>query len=484
MMRASASEGQRRTLVVGAVMAVAAAPLLLGSPGALLLAGGVLTGVAILLRPRLGIVALLCSVATLFPTRIGAFEVAGIRSDVPEAVAILLIGIWLVRIGSVRGHPTRNPLAGPLLLIVAAAVLGSIVAMSGGATVSAVLGPLKTFVFWLVPLPLLAELRRPADLEWLQRLVLTLAIASAVVTIVLVMVGAGVPHAETTEVVTTGVRAEAQRIRPAALQIQFLGTLLLMHRATFAGWTAYRIAGLVVVLMAQALSFNRSTWIALVAVSIIYGLRRPGPRVGTRGLRTGMIGASALAVALLLGSAGVLGPTGRALAARAASTANPLVFQERSQSLRNEESRIARAAIARRPVTGVGLDQPYGSRRGRYSEQLRGRVYSDHLVLHNTFLKIWLDLGLAGVIGFVLLGGRVVKLARGRHRLQPMSSSLVLASILSVLGFALQAAYQTKLYHRPSIVTIGVALSLAVAATQMDNRDSAAEAFEMADGQK
>ena len=450
-----------QALVIGALAGLLAAPRLIGDlPTTALMLGAALAGVAVALRPHWGVLAMLVACSTLLPTRVGQFSVAGVRSDIPEALLFLVLGVWVLK--SARRTGPRNPLAHPLVGMAGAGCFGAVVAMASGASVGDVLGPLKAFAFWLLALAIVAHVRELDD-AWLERAVIVLATSTAVMAIGLAGAGISLAHTEVSEVVTLGVAAEAQRIRPAGLQLQFLATFLLVHRGVMRGWSMRSVAAVAALLVAQALSFNRSTWASLGLCLILYALTHPGARVRFRGLTTVLTTSVVLAAVFSLAAFGVLGPTPRSLAQRAASALNPAVFSERSQLLRNEESRIALTTISRKPITGVGLNQPYGSRLSVYSQRLAGRLYFDDQTLHNSYLKLWLEAGLPGPLALLALIVASGRLCRSQRRSGSVDlSSRSLAVSLALLGLALQAYYQTMLYHRPTLVTVAVALALLV----------------------
>ena len=469
-----APEDRTRTTV--ATAAAVAAALLIGRYAAGgrfgVVALGLLgvAGVAVTLhRPKWGTVVLLILTGSLFPSRFGGFDVAGIRSDVPEALLFGLLGMWLLHQGLQR-HLEGGRILYPLFGFVAAGVFGAAVALGRGAGLSEVLGPLKTFAFWLLVLPILAVVQQASDIEWLERIVLRIAVAGSVVTLMLALGGQGVPTGEVAGVTSLGVISDVTRYRPALLQLAFLATLLVAHRGAMTGWSLRRVTAMAVLLLVQVISFNRSTWVALVVSLALYGICRPGIRKPLRGLSVALLCVTVIASGVLAGGAGILGPSAKAIALRARSVVTPTVFEERSQQLRNEENEAAMSAIRRRPITGTGLNQPFGARVGRYSHDAGMRLYSDNLLVHNTYLKIWLETGLPGLLGLAALGATVWTMTRKHLRhLSPHMASRSLAAALCLLGFAMQALYQTKLYHRPTIVAIAVSIGLIAATDRLSS---------------
>lgn len=457
------------TIIGASVLAALVARL--AASGGLLLAGVAVAGPAALAvslkRPKVAVVALLVSTGSLMPSGIGQFEVAGIRSDIPEMLLLSLLGASILTF-ALKPEPFRIPFAGALLALLAAAVFGAGVALIRGAGFGETLGPFKVYLFWLAVVPFAWCLRNKDEIEWLERLVIGLATAAAVVTLALVTLGVGVPTAETSGVTSLGITAEATRYRPAAVQLAFLATILLIHRATFGGWSVRRVFAMAALLTLLAASFTRSTWAALLVCVVAYALLRPGRRQPLRGIATGIVVILGVGAGLGMAASGLLGSSAEAIALRARSTVTPSVFEERSQLLRNAENEAAVAAIRRSPLVGVGLGQPFGGRTMRYSHTVGFNVYSESLLLHNTYLKLWLETGLPGVIAMIMLALSVWRMTRyHRTHAPPYVASRSIAAGLCLLGFSIQAIYQTKLYHRPTIVAIAVALALLAATDQV-----------------
>lgn len=437
-----------------------------GSWFVILFAAGAVVAVPVLLvKPRWAIVALLLISGTLLSSRFGSFDVAGIRSDIPEVVLVGLIAGFILRhaINSEAPLPRLPRLAFAPVGLVAAAMVGATVALGRASSFGEVLGPTKTFLFWLLVLPIASELRSADDVDWLERVVLTIAIAAAGLVLVLAAVGIGIPSGEVTGITSLGVYSDATRYRPAALQLIFLASFLLAHRASTSGWSFPRGIGMALLLLVQAISFNRSTWVALAACLTLYALFRPGPRKPVIGLATVLVLVSVAAVSLALAGTGVLGPAAETVALRARSVVDSSVFEERSQQLRNKESAVAIAAIQRSPLLGVGLNQPFGARAAYYSQAGGVRLYSDTLLLHNTYLKLWLETGAAGMVALLVLALATLRVVRTHMRTLPARmGSRSFAAGLCLLGFAMQAVYQTKLYHRPTLIAVSAALGLIV----------------------
>lgn len=448
---------QQSTLVLVAVAAAAVSAAAVAS-GSMLPAAAVVgaSGALIASRePRVAIVALLAAIAFL-PERFGRVSLAGVDTDVVEVLGFTVLGVWLLRAASGLGQ-RQSALRLPVGLLLLGAAVGAVVALAGGTDVAPVVGSAKVFAFYALPLAF-ASLLPDGSRPWLADQVVRLATAGAVLIVVYAAAGRPPPGTRTYLVVTLDTVSEAQRLRPPAMALVFLATLIVAHRLATRGASATRLVTLAVLLAAQGLSFYRSTWVPMALALAAYFVLRPGRRTPFRGFVTGT-SVLVVAVAVYVGASnGALGDTGRALALRVASIGNSDVLEESSLEDRTEEWEDAARALRRSPVVGVGIGAPYGAVRSVYDLDLDRRVYAQRLYIHNSWLGAWLRLGLLGVAGFVLLLRTVWREgARARREQPPEAASLALVGVLAVYGFALQALFQTTLTDRATIVALACA---------------------------
>lgn len=417
-------------------------------------------GIAAVVAPRRLAILLVLATVTLLPSRFGAMSFGGVRTDIPELLMLAVIAVYAVHL-LLGATPRASRFTVPVLLVVAAAAFGAAVALQGGASRTAVLGPFKSYLWWLLPIPFAGLFADRAGRDTIERWVVGVATAGGLVVLVLAATGAGVPSGDDVEVVTLGVTSAAQRLRPALVQLSFLAVLLLTARITVDRATPRRWASLAISLAVLGLSFNRSTWAALALCVVLFLRWRPGGRDVIVGTTRAAIALGVLVAVLVVGATGAVGPTAQAMSLRARSVVTPDVLAEKSLEDRAEENDSAIAALRERPVTGVGLGQPYGARRGRWSPDHGAVVFHDRLFIHNSALGVWLWLGLPGVIAVSALGVAIVRVTRWTRRsLPPVLAARALAGSLCVLGMAVQALVQTKLTHRPTLVVIALALTL------------------------
>src|SRR3954452_13817433 len=85
--------------------------------------------------------------ATVLPSRIVPIGLGGVRSDLPEALAFALMALVVMRWG--MGDRLRRPaLAGPLLVLAGAAIVGAGISSTHGGGRDVWLGPLKSLLLY------------------------------------------------------------------------------------------------------------------------------------------------------------------------------------------------------------------------------------------------------------------------------------------------------------------------------------------------
>ena len=448
------------TIGAAALAACAAGLAARGNASVALLVAAVGAGLAALVAPRRLVFVLVAATVTLLPSRFGAMSFAGVRTDIPELLLLAVLGVCGVHL-LLGTTVSVSRFTVPLLLVLGAVAFGAAVALHGGASRTVVLGPFKSYLWWLLPIPLAGLFGDRFGRDTIERWVIAVATIGGVAVLGLAATGAGVPSGDDVEVVTLGVTSAAQRLRPALVQLSFLAVLVLVARITVDRSTPRRWLALAISLAVLALSFNRSTWIALAICIALFLRWRPGRRDAVRGATRAVAVAGALAAVLVVAATGVAGPTAQAMSLRARSVVTPDVLAEKSLEDRTDENESAIRALREQPVTGVGLGQPYGARRGRWSPERGAVVFHDRLFIHNSALGVWLWLGVPGVLAITALGVSIVRVTRwARRSLSPIIAARALAGGLCVLGMALQALVQTKLTHRPTLVVVALALTL------------------------
>jgi hypothetical protein len=398
---------------------------------------------------------------TLLPDRWGALSVAGVRTDAVEVFAFLVILAFCAQ--AVLGRVRRPRILWPFLLFQVAVVLGLFVGAAHGTGRDGLQGGFKTFVLYLLPVVFAGLFASEQAQDSLDRALIRICDIGSVVA-----VAAAVLHLPlaggtvTTQVETLGETVNASRIRTPLLALLTVAILLVLGRVLDRGATrgdALRLLGYPLPVL---LSFNRSTWVPLLGACVLLGLlRRGGPGERGRGLRVGLVALLVGGLAFGVATSGALGETPRAAAQRAASAVNPSVTRELSYTDRQREDAVARKAIAASPLVGVGIGRPYGARRAIYYTNPPRLVYFDRLYIHNSYLGVWLQLGLLGLLALAVIGIATVRETVAALRELPAAvSTRHLAAGLSVLVAASAAVFQTSLGNRASILGLSCAFAL------------------------
>jgi O-antigen ligase len=439
------------------------------------LAGALVAAVAlavlILERPRATVAVMLVLSAPLAEFMRRQVSLGGVTTDAFEVLAYGLILRWAIS----RGREERTPswrFAGPLLLLVAGGTVGAAYGLAHGADRSFVFGQWKSYLVYLLVLPLTTLFATAAEKERLERWVVRFCVAGSLVVLGAAAIGSSTPsEAPNIPINTFGVTTQVNRIRPAMLWLLFLATLLVLGKVFAYGMTRARAAQLALFLGVWVFSFNRSSWAALIVCGALPALLRPGPRRPGRGLRT--VAGALLLVPLLLGLAasGALGPTLRQVPTRLESVVNPKVVTEDAVQDRTSEYPFAFRALRHSPLLGVGLGRGYGARRPFYDPRLGVVVYEDRPFSHNSLLFAYLQAGLLGVVALIALGVAGFRAARTALRSLPTGVALrVLCGSLALLGYGIQSLTQTSLLHRPGITAAVVAMVLATRPRDVPDR--------------
>jgi O-antigen ligase len=450
-------------VAAGALLAYAGAEHLVRG-NVLALAGVVAIAAAVLVleKPRAATLLMLVLSAPLVRQLIVPLSFGGITTDAFELMAYALVFWWVIS----RGRAERMPsweLAGPVLLLVAGATVGSVYGLMHGGSRYLVLGQYKSYLVYLLVLPLSTLFATHEQKARLERWVVGFCAVGSVVVLVAAAIGSDLPsEAPELPLNTFGVTTVVQRIRPSMLWLLFLATLLVLGRVFAYGMTPRSATYLTLFTLVWVFSFNRSSWGALIVCGALLALLRPGERRPGRMLRTLAIGALVLPALLSLAGAGAFGTTAKAVPARLESLVSRKVVAEDAIQDRAAEYPVAIAAIKHSPVFGVGVGRPYGARRPTYDSQLGVVVYEDRPFSHNSFLFAYLQTGLLGVAALALLGLNAWRATVRALRTLPEPAALrILVGGLALLGYGIQSVSQTSLLHRPGITAAAVAIVFA-----------------------
>jgi O-antigen ligase len=431
-----------------------------------LLAGALLLVAGVFRWPRIaayGVVLVTCFVTSPY---VHPVQILGVRTDLGEAAAYALVAWGAVMTAF---HPEARRAAGgsgPFVLLVVAAAVGSVVGLDRGADHTIVLGFFKDYLVYLLALPLLIAFRTRAAKAQLETVLLRIADAGCV-WVVASAVSGGRLHVSSPAIAveTLGELVPAQRFRPPLLFVLLIATLLLAGRVGRRGWTPWRLVEAGLFLVTWLLSLTRSYWVPLVLALVLLALMRPGRREPLRGVRAIAVLAMILLVTLPLAATGVFGPTTKAAVSRVTSIGSSKLATDPSYLDRVDETRDGLRAIARNPITGVGVANPYGAKRLRYDPVTNSTYFEDRLWSHDSPMLVYLQTGLLGIAALVWLGVATFRRAvRARIDLDDEDATRCLIGALSLLALGLMSLANTHLLFRPAIVGAVVALALSVPA--------------------
>ncbi|HEU0131823.1 MAG TPA: O-antigen ligase family protein [Mycobacteriales bacterium] len=450
------------TAVAAFVAYAGAQRLLTGGLTTLLLLAAVGVAAFVLEKPRGATLVMLVVSAPLVQVLKTQLHLGGLTTDAFEVFAYALVARWVVSRG--REEPTPSwRFAAPVLLLVAGATVGLGYSVLRGGDRFLAIGQYKSYLVYLLVLPLTALFATTRDKERLERWVVRFCTFGSVVVLVAAAVGSELPtEAPELPLNTFGVTTQVQRIRPAMLWLLFLATLLVLGKVFTYGLKRADAVRLTLYALVWVFSFNRSSWGALLVCGGLLALVRPGVRSPGRGLRTVAVASLVVPLFLSIAATGALGRTLSAVPARLESLVNPKVAQEDAVQDRASEYPAAVAALERSPVVGVGLGRSYGARRPFYDPRLGVVVYEDRPFSHNSLLFAYLQTGLLGVAALVLLGVAGYRAAvEARKRLPTDVALRVVTGSVALLGYGIQSLSQTSLLHRPGITALVVSMVLA-----------------------
>ncbi|HET6908584.1 MAG TPA: O-antigen ligase family protein [Mycobacteriales bacterium] len=449
--------------VAGAALTFAMAYRLAGGHRHLIEAVVAIAGVALVFRwPRQLFYVWVAVTATILPSRVVPFSVGGIRSDLPEAVSLAILALVVVRWAMGDAELRRPEMAAPFLVLFAGACVGVVVSSSYGDGRSVWLASWKALAMFLLPLAVTALHRTGAQVEALERWVVRIAVVGSVLAFATFFTGFNPLTKSTTQVVTLGVTSDANRLRPAVLNLLMLATLLVIAKCAREGVNWKRLAALLLFASLIAMSFTRSTWVPLIVAIALFVIGRPGRRVPLRALRAAVLIFAIAALAFGAAASGALGPSMKAVTARVESVGNPQVFQENSYQDRANEDTIAWATLQGHLLQGNGLGRPYGDVVIEHDPITGQTVREPRQFIQNSYLGTWLGLGVIGLLAWAWLSVAITRRAL-RARRDPTANGIrSFAAACALLGLGLQAIFQTSLYNRSVLATVTCAVALLV----------------------
>lgn len=426
---------------------------------ALLVLGGVLVG-SVLAVPRAVLLVVLVLAGTIWYAPHVPLSFGGVRTDEVELLCYGLLAWWAVRLLRGQAGPELRQWGRAAAVLVLAVLVGAAYGVLSGSDWSRVVANTKTFGLYLLVLPIAALFPGEVGARRLESWVMRLVIAGSLVVVWASATGV-VLQGRPGTVIDLNDLAMTARLRPALMPFLFVATVLLAGRISAAGWSLPRALTAGLFGAVWALTFNRSSWVALAIAIGVLAVVRPGPRRQQSTVATVLVTATVVPVLFLLAGHGTLGPLARSVVTRAQTVTSGSVVTSGSYTDRQREYRDAFHALARSPVLGVGVGGLYGARRSYYDPELRQIRYFDRPFSHNSWLYLYLQLGALGVAGFLLLIGTAASAAiTGRHRQEPDQALRAAAGLCVLLGLALESLFNPNLLLRPNILAFVVVLVL------------------------
>jgi O-antigen ligase len=395
-------------------------------------------------------VALLGLGITVLPAKLELVKLGPVTPTVIEiAVLIGLAVVW--RKGG------RSGFTGPLVLVTAAVALGCVFGLSRGGEFSQIADTARALL--LVPLVFCIVYRAFAGR--LPQLVAVVAVGAAVASVVELAASVAGWHLllvdERSSVITGADTTKVSRL--AAPVLPLWGPLLiLLVSGAFPTRPRWRFLLLVVPgLVHEALSFNRSTWMPLLAGVALVAIARFGLRGVVRRL---IVAAAVGTLALGAASAGVFGATGEALAERVTSVVTGEALAEDSLADRTRENTAALDTLRENPVLGTGVGVSYGGEIVSYDAVHDRTVVDVRPWIHNQYLRMWLWFGAFGLLAVGLLMVRVAAVVVHSWRRRAPATAPIVALGLGLACMALQSIFQTTLIDRPCLLTVALLLAM------------------------
>ena len=455
--------GQVSTLLTAAAAGVtftASRQYARGNPRGMLFIVGTAALVGVLARPRAAVLALLGLTCTVFLIPIGQLSAAGSRSDLAELLAVVLIAAFGWRELVVRGQ-SRAPFLG-LGLLASAVAVGCLWSATHGGARPFIVGDAKTYLLYLLVLPLNAIFADEDAKQQLERWILRIASLGSVAVLLALATGYPLQGRPGTVFDTTDV-VQVVRVRPALLPLLFLATVLLVGHILVRGWNGRRIVRLALFLAVWAVSFNRSSWVALAVACLLLALFRRGPRRPRRLVISLLVAAVLLPTVFICSATGVFGRTAAGVATRLATIGQQQTFSNGSSSFEDRAMEYTEAgrALAKSPVFGVGVGNVYGARRPVYDKRLQSLVYEDRRFSHNSLLYLYLQLGALGVVAFGTFAGQITRRCYRSVVYLPLTASTRAAAAgFALVGAGAESLANPNLLARASIVALCLAVVL------------------------
>jgi O-antigen ligase len=407
--------------------------------------------------PRWSAAALLFTGVGVFPEKVDVVKLGPVTPTVLEVA--LLLALLLTLRGRSVGFAPRSAFAGPVGAILVAATIGAITAMALGGEFDLMIDNYRALLMVGAFFPVyFAFARRPHQL-----IAVLLYLAGVCSAVVLVAAAAGWSRLlvdERSSIITGSSTSDVARLSGPTLNL-WAPLLVLLLSALMPRKPRWVWLGLLLIGIAhEAASFNRSTWAPLVLLIVAVAAVTHGPKgLVRRAALLIVVGAIGFSLALT----GLAGGQAKQIALRASSVVTGQAYGEDSLPDRLRENAAAYATLEQQPWLGVGVGQYYGGELITYDNEHSRTVVEPRPYIHNQYLRIWLYMGVFGLLAYAFAGVRVLSVVLTSWRRRTPGAPMVVVIGMGIACLAAQASLQTMLVDRPSIIIIVTLMAAASA---------------------
>lgn len=394
------------------------------------------------------------SAAALLFTGVGVFpEKVDVVKLGPVTPTVLEVALVLALLMTLRGRNAavapRSAFAAPIAAILLAATVGAIAAIALGGEFSLMIDNYRALLVVAAFVPVyFAFARRPHQL--VSVLLYIAGVCSAVVLVSAVMGWSRLLVDERSSVITGSSTSDVARLSGPTLNL-WAPLLILLLSALMPRRPRWLWIGLVLIgVLHEAGSFNRSTWAPLVLLIVAVAAVTHGPKGLVR--RAGaliVIGAIGFSLALT----GLAGGQAKQIALRASSVVTGQAYGEDSLPDRLRENGAAYTTLERQPWLGVGVGQYYGGELVTYDDEHSRTVVDPRPYIHNQYLRIWLFMGVFGLFAYAFAGVRIFSVILTSWRRRTPGAPMVVVVGMGLACLAAQSSLQTTLVDRPAVIT-------------------------------
>lgn len=389
--------------------------------------------------------------------KVGPLTLSILDFVVLSGIGALIFQRMRLRLPAHSGAARIQSFVPAMVAFLAAVLSGLLVGFAAGATQTEYAEPVRV----LVLLPAAFFLFRSAFTGRTAQLVLALLANAAFASVLAVLaVPLGWPALladERDSVITGTTSADVLRLFNPVLPTWSV-LLVILAGGVAAGshrwvWWLVAIPGIVHV----ALSFNRSTWVPLILTVILAAGLRGGMRgIARRAAVTVVVGSLGVALAL----SGTFGSAASDLGARALSAVTGSATSEDSLSLRLQENADAVSTLKNSPLLGVGMGEPMGGTVAEYDSVQNAIVVKDRPFIHNQYLRLWLLMGVPGLVAFAWILVRLGGMVREFVSFGTRKTAVPIAVALGIGCTGAQGVFQTNLIDGATMIIMGVSLAL------------------------